>query len=107
VPKVMFVACDGSEREVTAADGTTLMRAAVENDVPGIVATCGGSLACASCHVYVDEAWLDLAGDPSEEEEIMLEFAVDPRPNSRLSCQIVLDATLDGLVVHVPDMQAQ
>jgi ferredoxin, 2Fe-2S len=103
---VTFIQCDGSKQEVAAGEGTTLMRAAVENSVDGILGTCGGSLSCATCHVYLDDAWLSRAGNRGDEEEVLLEFVPDARPNSRLSCQIVLEPVLDGLVAYVPEVQS-
>jgi 2Fe-2S ferredoxin len=81
------------------------MKAAVDNDVAGIVADCGGAMTCATCHVYVDEAWQSRVGPPSELETSMLECVVDPQPNSRLSCQITITEALDGLVLHLPKRQ--
>ena len=78
---------------------------AVKNNVPGIDADCGGACACATCHVYVDEAWLDKTGDKSAMEESMLDFAENVEPNSRLSCQIKVSDALDGLIVRLPESQ--
>lgn len=89
-----------------AENGSTVMENAIKNGVPGIEAECGGACACATCHVYVDEAWTDIVGDPEPMEEDMLDFAYDVRPNSRLSCQIKVSDELDGLVVRVPERQA-
>ncbi len=105
MPKIIFVQPNGQRREVEAKIGESVMEAAVKNLVPGIVAECTGACTCATCHVYVDEAWLDKVGEPSEAEENMLDFAVDPRDNSRLSCQIRMTKDLDGLVIHVPEKQ--
>jgi ferredoxin, 2Fe-2S len=104
--KVFFDDADGVRREVEADEGTTLMAAAVASGIPGIVAECGGAGACATCHVYVKEEWLAATGEIHALEEDMLEFAVDVRPNSRLSCQIRLFAQLDGLLVTTPSTQA-
>ena len=104
--RVNFITESGAAYPVDAEEGESLMRAAVENDVEGVIGECGGSLSCATCHVYVDDDWIARVGAPSEDEEFMLEFAVAPRPTSRLSCQIKLDAGLDGLVVHIPAEQA-
>ena len=82
------------------------MENAVKHSVPGIDAECGGACACATCHVYVDDAWAAAAGKPEAMEEDMLDFAHEPRENSRLSCQIMVTDALDGLVVHVPERQA-
>src|SRR6187397_614448 len=85
---------------------TQNMEAAIRNAVPGILAECGGACACATCHVYVDEAWKEKTGGPSPMEEDMLDFAFDVRPTSRLSCQIKVSPELDGLSVTVPERQA-
>ncbi|MGV8936758.1 MAG: 2Fe-2S iron-sulfur cluster-binding protein [Allorhizobium sp.] len=104
--KLTIVAFDGTRFDLDAAEGSTVMENAVRNSVPGIEAECGGACACATCHVYVDDAWTTAVGEPSAMEEDMLDFAVDIRPTSRLSCQIKISAALDGLVVHVPERQA-
>jgi 2Fe-2S ferredoxin len=82
------------------------METAIKNDIPGIEAECGGACACATCHVYVDEAWFDITGGPSPMEEDMLDFGYDVRANSRLSCQIKVTEALDGLIVTTPERQA-
>ncbi len=102
MPKITFIEPDGGRREVNAPVGTTLMQAAVQNHVKGILALCGGACACATCHVYVNAAWLTKAGPIEEMEEGMLEGAWERRDNSRLSCQIEVSADLDGLEVTVP-----
>lgn len=104
--KLTIVAFDGLRFEIDAADGSTVMENAVRNSVPGIEAECGGACACATCHVYVDDAWTAKVGEPEPMEEDMLDFAVDVRPTSRLCCQIKVSPDLDGLVVHVPERQA-
>jgi 2Fe-2S ferredoxin len=106
MPKVTYIQPDGQTRVVEAPAGTTVMEAAVDNDVAGIVAECGGACSCATCHVYVDEAWREKTGGPSPMEEDMLDFGFDVRPESRLSCQIKVTAELDGLVVRTPERQA-
>ena len=103
--QITFVAPDGTETAVEARPGRTVMDAAVRNDVPGILGECGGSCACATCHVYVDEAWRAATGAPSDSEAGMLTYAVEPRPNSRLGCQIVVTPALSGLVLHTPEAQ--
>ncbi len=105
MPSITFVAFDGTRRTITAPAGATAMEAAVRNAVPGIDADCGGACACATCHVYVDEAWRVAVGEPRDMEEDMLDFASDVRPTSRLSCQIKLTDALDGLVLHTPERQ--
>ena len=104
--KLTFIAYDGTRFEVSAINGSTVMEAAIKNAVPGIEAECGGACACATCHVYVDDAWSAATGKPAAMEEDMLDFAYDVRPNSRLSCQIKVRDELDGLVVTVPERQA-
>jgi 2Fe-2S ferredoxin len=104
--KLTIVAFDGTRYDLDAESGSTVMENAVRNSVPGIEAECGGACACATCHVYVDDEWVERAGPPAAMEEDMLDFAFDVRPSSRLSCQIKLTPTLDGLVVHVPERQA-
>jgi len=103
--KITFIDASGESRSVDAEIGSTVMESAIRNDIPGIVAECGGSCACATCHVYVDEAWADKLEKAGPLEEDMLDFAYDVRPNSRLSCQIVVAAELDGLVVTTPAEQ--
>ncbi|KAA3516242.1 2Fe-2S iron-sulfur cluster binding domain-containing protein [Agrobacterium vitis] len=103
--QLTIVAFDGTRFDLDAADGSTVMENAVRNSVPGIDAECGGACACATCHVYVDEAWVEKTGGPAPMEEDMLDFATDVRPNSRLSCQIKIGPALDGLIVHVPERQ--
>jgi len=103
--KITYVEPDGSRIEVEAENGSTVMENAIMNGVPGIVAECGGACTCATCHVYVDDAWTEAVGGPSVMEEDMLDFAFDVRENSRLSCQIKVRDELDGLVVNVPTRQ--
>ncbi|MCE7030664.1 2Fe-2S iron-sulfur cluster-binding protein [Jiella avicenniae] len=103
--KITFETVDGTRYDLDARDGTTAMENAVRNDVPGIEAECGGACACATCHVYVDEAWREIVGEPEAMEEDMLDFAHEPQPNSRLSCQIKVRPEFDGLVLYVPERQ--
>ena len=104
--KITYIEHNGTAHEVTAEPGFTVMEMAIRNQVPGITAECGGACACATCHVYVDDAWKVATGDPSQMEEDMLDFAHDVRPTSRLSCQMKVKPEFDGLVVHVPEKQA-
>lgn len=106
MPKLTIVAFDGTPFEIDAQVGSTVMENAVRNSVPGIEAECGGACACATCHVYVDDAWSETVGSPEPMEEDMLDFAHDVRPTSRLSCQIKVTPELDGLIVRVPEKQA-
>lgn len=103
--KLTIIAFDGTPFDIDAENGSTVMENAVRNGVPGIEAECGGACACATCHVYVDDAWSDIVGRPETMEEDMLDFAYDVRPTSRLSCQIKLRDELEGLIVHVPERQ--
>jgi ferredoxin, 2Fe-2S len=103
--KITFIQPDGSRQEVVAEPGMTVMEAARKELVPGIEAECGGACSCATCHVYVEEAWREKVGQPSEMEEDMLDFAFDVRESSRLSCQIKVSEELDGLLVSVPEKQ--
>jgi 2Fe-2S ferredoxin len=105
MPKVTYIQPDGQTRVVEAAAGTTVMEAAIDNDVAGIVAECGGACSCATCHVYVDPAWADKLPPPDAQEDGMLGCVLDRHATSRLSCQIVLRPALDGLVVEVAKEQ--
>ena len=104
--KINFIDHSGETRSIEAETGSTVMEAAIRNSIPGIEAECGGACACATCHVYVDEAWTAVVGEPEPMEEDMLDFAVDMRPNSRLSCQIRITDALDGLVLAIPERQS-
>jgi 2Fe-2S ferredoxin len=104
--KITYIDSTGVARTVEAQAGATVMETAIKNGIPGIEAECGGACACATCHVYVDQAWREKTGEPSPMEEDMLDFAFDVRPNSRLSCQIKVSEELDGLVVTTPERQA-
>jgi 2Fe-2S ferredoxin len=103
--KITFITHDGVSHDVVAANGSTVMENAIKNSVPGIEAECGGACACATCHVYVDEKWAQIVGEPDVMEEDMLDFAWEMAPNSRLSCQIKVTDELDGLIVRVPEKQ--
>ena len=104
--KIIFVSSSGERREVEAEPGMTVMETAIKAGIDEIVAECGGACACATCHVYVDEAWREKTGEPTPMEEDMLDFGYDVRPNSRLSCQIKVTEELDGLIVRTPEKQA-
>lgn len=105
MPRVTFIGPDGSRRTVAAAAGVTLMEAARQNDVPGVVAQCGGACACATCHVYIAAPWQEKLEPPEDMELGMLESAWEPRATSRLSCQVQLSADLEGLEVVIPERQ--
>lgn len=103
--KVTYVEYNGTEHTVDGDEGQTVMETAIKHSVPGIVAECGGACSCATCHVYVDDAWKAATGSPSAMEEDMLDFAFEVKSNSRLSCQIRLKSELNGLVVRIPEHQ--
>ena len=105
MPRITYTEFDGTEHPVEGSGGDSLMETAVKNEVPGIDADCGGGCACATCHVYVDEAWLAQTGERSPMELSMLNLAEGVADNSRLSCQIPLSESLDGLVVRMPESQ--
>ena len=105
MPNITYIDAHGESRTVEGETGSTVMETAIRNGVPGIEAECGGACACATCHVYVDEAWAEAVGRPGPMEEDMLDFAYDVRPTSRLSCQIKIRDDLDGLVVRTPARQ--
>ena len=103
---ITYIDPDGTTRTVEGELGSTVMETAIKNNVPGIEAECGGACACATCHVYVDDAWREAVGGPSPMEEDMLDFGYDVKPSSRLSCQIKVTAELDGLILRIPERQA-
>ena len=105
MPKITYIEHDGREHVVEVKNGLSVMEGAIRNNVPGIDADCGGACACATCHVYVDEAWRDKTGTSSAMEESMLDFAENVQPNSRLSCQIRVSDDLEGLIVRLPEDQ--
>ena len=106
MPHVTYISPDGTETTLDARDGDSVMETAVKNGVKGIVAECGGACSCATCHVYVDDAFVDAAGGPNDLEDDMLDGAESERlPVSRLSCQIKMNAQLDGLRVRIAPKQ--
>jgi ferredoxin, 2Fe-2S len=107
MPSVTYIEFNGSAHTVEVPVGTSLMRGAVDNNIAGIDADCGGECACATCHVYVDAAWLDRTGlpEPGSQEETMLSFAAAAQPNSRLTCQIRMREELAGIVLRMPEGQ--
>ena len=105
MPKITYIEHNGKVHTVEVPVGWTVMEGAVKNRVPGIDADCGGACACATCHVYVDPAWQAKLKPRAEMEAQMLDFALELKPNSRLSCQIKVTQELDGLVVHTPKSQ--
>ena len=107
MPKITYVEHDGTAHIVEAELGSTVMESAMKNDVPGIMAECGGGCTCATCLVHVEEAWFGKLEPRSSEEEDMLDTAYNVQPNSRLSCQIKVTEEIDGLVVHTPAYQGR
>src|SRR5687767_15946568 len=103
--KITYVEHNGAEHVIDVKNGLSVMEGAVKNRVPGIDADCGGACACATCHVYVDPEWQPKLPPRQDMEEQMLDFAIDLKPNSRLSCQIKVTPALDGLVVRTPKSQ--
>ncbi|MAJ22191.1 MAG: 2Fe-2S ferredoxin [Candidatus Pelagibacter sp. TMED64] len=105
MPKITYIEYNGKEHIVDVPIGLSVMEGAVQNDIPGIDADCGGSCACATCHVYVDEKWFEKIPKKEEAEEDMLDMAFEPNQNSRLTCQITVTNELEGLVVRMPKQQ--
>jgi len=105
MPKITYIDFEGTERAIDGNIGDSVMETATNNDLPGIDADCGGACACATCHVYVDPAWIDIVGQPDELEAEMLEVADEVKSNSRLSCQLKITEQMDGLVVTTPENQ--
>jgi len=103
--RIIFTEPNGCRREVDAAVGDSVMQTALNSGVGGILAECGGCLSCATCHAYVPDAWWNRLPEPSEDERRMIECAVDVRPGSRLTCQILITDALDGLEVEIPKSQ--
>lgn len=99
--KVTYIDFDGTRYECEVANGLSVMEGAVNNGVPGILAICGGSCACSTCHAYIDDAWMAKVGAAHDIEDATLDLANDRRPTSRLTCQVQITDALDGLVVHV------
>ena len=104
--KIKYIEHDGKKHEIDVANGLSVMEGAVQNNIPGIDADCGGGMACATCHVYVKEDWLDKLPKKEDGEEDMLDMAFEPKMNSRLSCKLVVSNELDGLIVNIPSKQA-
>lgn len=105
MPNITYIDFEGTERVIDAKVGDSVMETATNNDLPGIDADCGGACACATCHVYVDPAWVDIVGKPEELEAEMLEVADEVKSNSRLSCQVKITELMDGLIVTTPENQ--
>lgn len=105
MPKITYIEHNGTEHTVDVPVGLTVMEGAVNNNIPGIDADCGGACACSTCHVYVNPDWVDRLPPREEMEADMLDFAYQPNERSRLTCQIKVTPELDGLVVRMPEKQ--
>ena len=103
--KITYITHDSKIHEIDVQNGLTVMEGAVQNNIPGIDADCGGGMACATCHVYVKEEWLDKLAKKEDGEEDMLDMAFEPKKNSRLSCQLIVSDELEGLTVDIPSKQ--
>ena len=103
--KIIFVTHDGVRTEIEATLGESIMRLALDNGIDGLVAECGGCLSCATCHCYVAEGWADKVPAITEDEQVMVECAIDVQANSRLSCQLIMTEALDGIEVGIPASQ--
>ena len=105
MPKITYIEHNGKHHKIEVSNGLTVMEGAVQNNIPGIDADCGGSMACATCHVYVKEQWFDKLPKKEDGEEDMLDMAFEPSKFSRLSCQLMVADELEGLVVNLPTKQ--
>ena len=104
--KVTYIDNQGGSKTIEVENGLTVMEGAIQNDIPGIDADCGGSMACATCHVYVEENWFNKLTKSEDAEVDMIDMAYEPKKNSRLSCQIIVSNELDGLEVTTPEKQS-
>ena len=105
MPKITYKDFNGNSKTIEVDKGLSVMEGAIQNDIPGIDADCGGSMACATCHVYVEQKWLSKLPKAEDAEIDMIDMAFEPKNNSRLSCQLIVDENLDGLVVTTPEKQ--
>ena len=106
MPKITYKDKDGNSKIIEVENGLSVMEGAIQNDIPGIDADCGGAMACATCHVYVEEKWFDKLSKAEDAEIDMIDMAHEPKKNSRLSCQIIVSDELDGLEVTTPEKQS-
>ena len=106
MPKITYKAFDGSSKTIEVDNGLSVMEGAIQNEIPGIDADCGGSMACATCHVYVEQTWLDKLPKAEDGEIDMIDMASEPKKNSRLSCQLIVSDELDGLLITTPAKQS-
>jgi len=105
MPKITYIDSTGNQKTIDVSKGLSVMEGAIQNNVPGIDADCGGGMACATCHVYVKEEWFDKLPKKEDGEEDMLDMAYEPKKNSRLSCQLIVSDQIDGLIVNLPEKQ--
>ena len=105
MPKITYIDSNGNSKTINVANGLSVMEGAIQNNIPGIDADCGGGMACATCHVYVKEEWLNKLDKPEDAEQDMIDMAFEPKKNSRLSCQLIVSDKLDGLIVTTPSKQ--
>ena len=105
MPKIIYKDYQGTSKTIEVESGFTVMEGAIQKEIPGIDADCGGSMACATCHVYVDDKWFDKIPKAEDAEIDMIDMAFEPKKNSRLSCQIIVSEELDGLEVTTPKKQ--
>ena len=105
MPKIIFIDKSGKNKSAEVDAGLSVMEGAIQNDIPGIDADCGGAMACATCHVYVPENWLNKLEKAPDAEQDMIDMAYEPKKNSRLSCQIIVSNEIDGLIVTMPIKQ--
>ena len=106
MPKIIYNDNYGNSKTIEVENGLSVMEGAIQNDIPGIYADCGGSMACATCHVYVEEKWLNKIPKAEEAEVDMIDMAYEPKKNSRLSCHLIVSDELDGLTVFTPAKQS-
>ena len=105
MPKITYIEQNGNSKTIEVDNGLTVMEGAVQNNIPGIDADCGGGMACATCHVYVEDSWLNKLPKAEDAEQDMIDMAYKPNKNSRLSCQIVVSDKINGLTVTTPEKQ--
>ena len=106
MPKITYNDYQGNSKTIEVENGLSIMEGAIQKDIPGIDADCGGSMACATCHVYVEEKWFDKIPKAEDAEIDMIDMAFEPKKNSRLSCQIIISDELDGLTINIPSKQS-
>ena len=106
MPKITYKDNEGNSKTIEVENGLTVMEGAIQNDIPGIDADCGGSMACATCHVYVEETWFDKLPKAEDAETDMIDMSYEPKKNSRLSCQLIVSDELEGLIVTTPAQQS-